>query len=98
MSSPALLGRDALKSLGLNLVTTEQKAETEAITEILNINTFSQESEVDSLDINPEVSVRDRMTLSQLYMENYVVPERPKIPETKAEVRLIVKDTQPFHF
>ncbi|XP_029174721.1 uncharacterized protein LOC114943300 isoform X2 [Nylanderia fulva] len=95
MITSAVLGRDVLRRFELVLAKTEVADTTQ---EIMNIN-FSEahDNPVDCLDINAETSYDVQNKFKRLFIENYVKPQRPKEPKVQAELKLTLKDFQPFH-
>ncbi|XP_036141752.1 uncharacterized protein LOC105830451 [Monomorium pharaonis] len=94
-----LLGRDALKNLGLTIIKRSREREVEdAANEILNIDVNELVSdEIGKLDINPDVSYPVRCRVIESFQYHYLQAERPVEPKIKAELKLNIKDKQPFH-
>lgn len=53
---------------------------------------------MDSLNINEQISVTDKIVLKETFNKYYVLPERPNVPEVKAELKLIIKDTKLIYY
>ncbi|XP_011860339.1 PREDICTED: uncharacterized protein LOC105557649 [Vollenhovia emeryi] len=95
MLTSAILGRDVLRAFGLALTTCQ---ESDSIREIMNIDIDRSENDLtDSLIINPTIAVDAQQKLKRLFLETYVQPRRPAEPETRVELKLALKDNQPFH-
>ena len=99
MAACVVLGRDVLSQFRLRLTNDDVREESEAVNAIMNINVKSStDNEADLLDINAEIPDSGKDRLKEIFLENYVKPERPEIPETKAELKLTLNNTQPFYF
>ena len=100
MKCDALLGRDALKKLGLTIVKQLKKHEVENITpDILNIevNVVVNEKVVE-LNVNQNLPIAIKNQVIDHFQSNYLLPERPAQPKIKAELKLNVENKQPFHY
>lgn len=104
-SISAVLGRDVLNKFGYKL---KSESETmlekcvennEELSNILNIeiNSDSDETTKD-LNINVEIPINIQNSLIELYKHEYIQPKRPKKPEHDDEIKLILKEHQPFYF
>jgi hypothetical protein len=96
----AILGRDALKLLGLTLAKRiDERREDNIVSEILNIEPIvSDGDEIDNLNINTEIPSNVRNEFMSRFRTAYLQAEKPTEPKIKAEIKLFVKDKQPFHF
>lgn len=95
MITPAVLGRDALRKFELVLTKANMTDEAQ---EIMNINLAEIQSDpIDCLDINSGASHGARDEFRRLFIDNYVKPQRPREPRVRTELKLVVKDSQPFH-
>lgn len=90
----AILGRDILRIFDLTLSSTEKP---DSVSEIMNINISQLESDSTSLIINSDISMSVQQQFKKLFQESYIQPERPLEPKNKVELKLTLKDTQPFH-
>jgi len=98
MKCDVLLGRDAIRSLGIVEIKREVNRK-DATSEILNIDLgMSEGDEADKLKINPAVSNVTRDKFVRQFCEVYLQAEKPFEPKVKAEMKLHVKDKQSFHF
>lgn len=98
MKCDAILGRDAIRKTGLAFVKQEEKREDVAL-EILNIDSNVLEGdELDKIEINPEISSTTRNRFLREFRANYLLAERPAEQKIKAEIKLHVKEKQPFYF
>jgi len=52
----------------------------------------------DSLTINPKIAQDKQIEFKKIFKKEYISPERPKEPKVDAELKLQLKDVQPFHF
>ncbi|KYM95011.1 hypothetical protein ALC62_14354 [Cyphomyrmex costatus] len=95
MSTPLLVGRDALKSLGYSL--TKNPQYDKVVTELFSIETVRHDS-VDRIQINENISQSSRDQLKTLYINHYVAPTRPKEPKVYFEANIQVKNDQPVQF
>lgn len=67
--------------------------------EILSIDVVESINNVtDALVINPEISQDRQLEFRDIFEKEYVRAERPKEPKVDAELKLQLKDVQPFHF
>lgn len=100
MKCNVILERDSIRILDLGLVRVNEKPIEENFTdEILNIEIgLFEDSEVDKLKINCRLSNEIRGKLVERLQESYLRAEKPSEPEVRAELKLYVKDKQPFHF
>lgn len=98
MGSAVVLGRDALRKLGLNFDGRAINYVDESV-EILNIDISGEKSDMaDELQINSEIPCKIQDKLRDIFRKEYVLPERPESPEVEAEIKFVVKENQPFHF
>lgn len=99
MKCDALLGRDVLKKLGLTKIKQSRECEVKSIAnEILSIDVSEVvSSEVDRLDINPDLPYAVKCRVIEKFQMKYLQAEKPKEPKIKAELKLNIKDKQPFH-
>lgn len=95
MSSPAVLGRDCLKKLGLTLRELEDPVENH-IFDIMNIDAASDGSDNEILFINPDIPQETQNKLNYIFKEKYLYPDRPDEPKIKGEIKLTLVDSQPF--
>lgn len=99
MKSPVILGRDAFREFGLKLACQEDQETENAVREILNIEIEETKNEkTEILNINPEVAEKTQECLVNLFVEDYVRPNRPKNPKVEAELKITLKSEHPFHF
>lgn len=101
MKGDIILGRDAITSLSFDLFKekTIDVTQENVASEILNIESSVFEGgELDALKVNPCLSNETREKFIQNFQTNYLEAERPLEPKIKAEMKLHVKDNQPFHF
>lgn len=101
MKGDIILGRDAITSLNFDLFKEKTIDVTKEImaSEILNIESSVFEGdELDTLKVNPCLSNKIHEKFIQNFQTNYLEAERPLEPKIKAEMKLHVKDNQPFHF
>ncbi|XP_043258037.1 uncharacterized protein LOC122400580 [Colletes gigas] len=100
MTTSAILGRDCIDKFKLKLTDPiADEDQNDCISEILKIDVM--ESGVDlteSLSVNSEITNADRFKLEKLFETEYVFARRPEEPQCKAELKLQVKDVQPFTF
>ncbi|XP_011873545.1 PREDICTED: uncharacterized protein LOC105565169, partial [Vollenhovia emeryi] len=99
MKCDALVGRDALKKLGLTMNKQPQECEAKNIAnEILSIDVSETVSNaIDMLDIGPDLPYAVRCQVKEKFQTKYLQAERPTEPKIKAELKLSIKDKQPFH-
>jgi len=85
--------------LGLTIIKQSREYEVKhAVNEILNIDVSEIKSnEIDRLDINPDLPYSLKCQVIKKFQIQYLQAERPMEPKIKAELKLIVKDKQPFH-
>lgn len=96
MKPAVILGRDILYELGYTLER-KQEPSSEWVDEILNIDIADEKEERSStLDINTELPTTKQSEVRKIFEEDYLKPERPEIPAIDAEVKLILKEHQPF--
>lgn len=101
MKGDIILGRDAIRNLGLDLFKEKTKDVTEedGASEILNIEpSVFEGSKLNALKINPRLPDEIREKFIRNFQTNYLQAERVLKPKIKAEMKLHVKDNQPFHF
>lgn len=100
MKANCILGRDAMKSLGLSLATSTFKEKCENVAqEILNIeSSVFDGDESETLDVNRNLSGELRDKILHKIRTTYLLPERLPEPIVRAELKLHVKEKQPFHF
>ena len=97
MKCDLILGRDTIKLLDLTLAKREEKHKD--VSEILNISeSVFQSGEFNHLNVNPELTSETRNRLMQNFRTMYLQAERPIEPKIKFEIKLCVKEKQPFHF
>ncbi|XP_014222790.1 uncharacterized protein LOC106649699 [Trichogramma pretiosum] len=96
MASPAVIGRDHFKTLGIS-VRYETQSDLEVNT-IMNIDFSSDTDPTEMLRVNPLISVNKRNELRDIFRTEYVQRERPHEPKVKAELSLSLRDHKPFHF
>lgn len=98
MKCDTILGRDAIETFGLTLAKREEKHE-EEIAEILNIDSsVSVSDELEKLDVNPEISSEMRDRFMEKLCTGYLRAEKPSEPKLRAEIKLHIKEKQPFYF
>lgn len=85
------------KLLGLMLIKRKEKNE-EITSEILNIELNGLENDNDKLDINCEISSETRDRFMQTFHTTYLRAKKTMEPKLKAEIKLHVKEKQPFYF
>lgn len=100
MRCDVLLGRDAIKMLGLRLTKRPLEETLEhVVNEILSIETDEPDSSnVGEFKINPDLPYVMRSKFLESFQSDYVQAERPTEPKVRAELELHTKDKQPFHF
>lgn len=99
MMSNVVLGRDILKIFNLTFCNQVKEKECDTINAIFNIDMQIQEQNImDSLNINEQILLPDKIVLKEIFNKYYVLPERPDVPEVKAELKLFVKDTKPIFY
>lgn len=95
MSISLLLGRDALEAFGYALV---RKAEyVAAIHEMFSIEITYNES-IDKINVNSDITPKERKTFESLFRNSYVMPERPPTPQVKMDAAIILKKDQLIQF
>lgn len=96
MIALVLFGRDILNNFGLKTVE-----------EVSSCNKKKRNSLYwrrgdkrgrDNADVNTEVEVNFQNRLKKLFWCKYLESKNPKEPKTKVELRLSLRDHQPFHF
>jgi len=95
-----LLDRDILRKLDLT-ITKRSKEEGigNTMNEILNIEADEiVGDETDALKINPNLPYAIRKRLVEKISKDYLLVGRPLEPKVRAELKLHVKEKQPFHF
>lgn len=99
MKYDALLGRDVLRKLGFTIAKQSRNNEVQnTVNEILNIDVSEVvNNEIDKLDINPDLPYPIKCQVKEKFQKQYLQAEAPTEPKIKAELKLIVKDKQPFH-
>lgn len=95
MSSQVLLGRDALKLFGYQLI--KDLKYNEAVMQILNIEGDCN-SLTDQININSEISLDNQLAIKTIFIESYCLPQRPKEPKVKGEAIINLKDNQLIQF
>jgi len=100
MQCDVILGRDSIRILDLGLIRAKVKPIKENFTdEMLNIkSSLFEGSEVDKVNINCRLSSEIREKFMEKLQESYLRAEKPSEPEVRAELKLYVKNKQPFHF
>jgi len=95
-----LLGRDILRKLDLTIAKRSKEEEIGNIAnEILNIEADEiVGDEKDALKINPNLPYAIRKRFIEKFTKDYLLVERPSEPKIRAELKLHVKEKQPFHF
>lgn len=100
MSSCVVLGRDILKIF--KLILRNEKAyetESEAINAIMNIDIDYDHSDTCAdMKLGTDLTEQARSDFKKLFIEEYIQPERPEKPHVNSELKLIVKDNNPFHY
>ena len=98
MKLPVILGRDSFEKFGFKLVESD-KCISESVQDILNIDVDAINAlETECPKINGEVSVQDQQKLKTLFLEEYVIPERPGKPQVEAELKISLKEHKPYQF
>ncbi|CAL1671929.1 unnamed protein product [Lasius platythorax] len=98
MKCDILLDRDALKKLGLTIIKQTEGLENTA-SAILNIKVNEVVSDViDKLDVCPNLPYAIKNRVIEKFWAKYLRAERPAEPKVKAELKLNVKDKQPFYY
>lgn len=96
MKPSVILGRDILKALGYSLKMSQDHLETR-MEEILSIDVTDEKNRIaDTLDINLELPISIQNKVRRTFEKDYCQPERPKAPTIDAELKLSLKDHQPF--
>lgn len=88
MSISLLLGRDALEAFGYALVRKTEYVTT--INEIFSIEITSTEPS-DKINVNSDISPKERKVFESLFRNSYILPERPKVPQVKMDAIIILK-------
>nr|XP_022902992.1 uncharacterized protein LOC111415500 [Onthophagus taurus] len=95
---------DSNKFCGINQSKNEKiyETETEAIQAIMNIDVTYDDSnsfsEVDGVKLNNQLPEQTKLDFKALFIREYLQPERPEKPNVNGELKLIVKDSNPFHY
>lgn len=93
MRNPLVLGRDFLKKAGISFKFNQE------IRQIMNIEIASDDdSQIPTLNINPEVTRSAQDQVRKLFIERYVKPIRPEHPQTENVMKITVTDEKPFHY
>jgi len=95
MSTPVLLGRDALARFGYKL--TKSLIYDKAVSEILNIE-INRPIGAEQLRINLDIPIPVCAKFKEIYVKHYKEPNRPSDPKVKAEAHIILKTNQPIQF
>lgn len=99
MSFSMIIGRDLLKQFKLCIASEVKSDVDEDVNEILNVNvTEMVDNMSESLIINSEITQDKQIEFKNLFETEYINPERPEEPKVDAELKLKLKDVQPFHF
>lgn len=99
MSSCVLLGRDVLKLFRLRFMNSCVDEQNDEIKAIMNIDSHCLDSNImDVCRINEQSPGWAKIELSQLFKDYYVSPNRPEVPDARAELKLMLNNPQPFHF
>lgn len=100
MRCDVLIGRDILKKLDLMITKRSNEKDIESIAnEILNIEVNDEDSnDIDTLKINPNLSYAIRNKIKEKINTDYLQAEKPLEPKVKAELKLHIKEKQPFHY
>ena len=81
MKSSVVLGRDITNSYELELKSSDSSDSVRAINEILSINVENELAKItESLDINPEIEFKTHSLVTDLFSNQYLIPERPEVP------------------
>ncbi|XP_036145206.1 uncharacterized protein LOC105831336 isoform X1 [Monomorium pharaonis] len=96
MKPTVILGRDALRSLGYTLQKRQDQLEA-CVEEILSIDVSDERDQPShALNVNPELPITVQTEIREIYEKEYVRPERPEAPVVNAELKLELKEHQPF--
>lgn len=95
MRPSVILGRDVLRVLEYTLQKKQDQLEA-CVEEILNIDISDEGRQDKVLDINPELPMPVQVEARELFEKEYLQPERPKVPAVDAELKLALKEHQPF--
>jgi hypothetical protein len=98
MFTPVVLGRDVLKAFNLGLAKLSDASFDEALQEIMSIDVGnSGEDLAETLTIYSGICLKDQLSLKGLFITEYLKPPRPEAPLVKVELKLVLRDPQPFH-
>lgn len=99
MKASVVIGRDVLKQFYEERESTDEALEDRVIKEILNIHVDERCKEsCDALNINRNISLEAQNAVKEVFVEEYVKPERPDQPLVDAELKLKLKNDEPFRF
>lgn len=99
MKASVIIGRDVLKQFYEKQEYVDKALEDRVIKEILNIRVEErQEESGDALNVNQNVRLEAQNAVKRLFVEEYIKPERPDQPVIDAEIKLRLKNDEPFRF